>query len=428
MIKEITPTGPVHARICVPGSKSITNRALICAALAKGESLIRNASDSEDTALMANGLNQLGVLVRRKSDDLTPVKSGLLVEGTGGKLYAPKFPIPVGNAGTTLRFLISLAALAQGKVVFQGDQRMAERPISDLLGALHVLGVEATSQGRFPLYNVQGGSFRGGRARLSGAKSSQFLSSLLMVSPYAREDVTIEVEGELPSIPYVDISLDVMQQFGVLVECVARKRFTVKAGQRYKPTEFFVEPDASGASYFLAASAIAGGEVVIDGLSAGMLQGDSRFIDVLKKMGCEIREESAWVKVRNDGHLKGIDVDMNSMPDIVPTLVVAALFAEGKTRIRNVAHLRYKESDRLESLSAELQKLGAKATVLEDGIEIEPAPLHGAQLDTYDDHRLAMSFSLIGLRVPGVKIENPDCVKKSFPTFWKEFEKLYDRK
>ncbi|MEK9138126.1 MAG: 3-phosphoshikimate 1-carboxyvinyltransferase, partial [Bacteroidota bacterium] len=331
--------------------------------------------------------------------------------------------IPVGNAGTTLLFLFSLAALAEGRTLFESDMRMAERPIDDLCDALRQLGV--TTQLLGTRHTVSGSSLRGGSAKLKAEKSSQFLSSLLMVASYAREDVQVEVEGKLSSVPYVDVTLDVIEKFGVHVQYFDRKWFTVKSGQRYRPIEFTVEPDASSASYFLAAAAITGGEVIVEGMKADSLQGDVKFVEVLRQMGCNVAVKSDELRVKSDGRIRGVDVDMNAMPDVVPTLAVIALFAQGRTRIYNVAHLRYKESDRLQALTTELQKLGASVTLMEDGLEITPTPLHGSQLDTYDDHRLAMSFALAGLRVPGVKIENPECVRKSFPTFWKEFEKLY---
>jgi 3-phosphoshikimate 1-carboxyvinyltransferase len=390
----------------------------MCASLAKGESVIHNASDSDDTALMVNGLNQLGVLVRNS-------EAGLVVDGNGGKLYAPKFPIPVGNAGTTLRFLMALGSIAQGKVVFVGDRRMAERPIEDLLDALHMFGVEATADGRISRFTVDGGSLRGGVAKVQGDKSSQFLSSLVMVSPYANQNVTIEIEEALTSQPYVDMTVEVMKQFGISITRSDDKRYEITAGERYKPIEFNVEHDTSSACYFLAACAIAGGEVVTEGVRLTSMQGDIGFVNVLRKMGCYVVERSGGVAIDSDQKLRGVDVNMNSMPDLVPTLAVTALFAKDKTHIRNIAHLRYKESDRLEALVTELKKLGADITLTEDGLSITPVEMHGAQLDTYDDHRLAMSFALIGLRVPGVKIENPNCVGKSFPEFWKEFEKLY---
>jgi 3-phosphoshikimate 1-carboxyvinyltransferase len=415
MIREIKPVEKISARVRIPGSKSVTQRALICAALARGDSIIHNASDSDDTALMANGLNQLGVLVRK-------VDGALVVSGTGGRLFAPKFPVPVGNAGTTLRFLTSLAALADGSTVFESDMRMAERPHEDLLNALRQLGVHTQTFGT--RYTVHGAGLRGGATKLKSDKSSQFLSSLLMVAPYAKEGVQIEVEGKLSSIPYVDITMDVMEKFGVRVQDFDRKRFIVKSGQRYSPTKFTVEADASGASYFFAAAAIVGGEVTVEGLKTESLQGDMKFLEVLRQMGCSVTEDESGVRIQCSEKLRGIDVDMNSMPDVVPTLAVTALFADGPSRIRNVAHLRYKESDRLTALATGLKKLGARVTLMENGLEIIPAPLHGAQLETFDDHRLAMSFALAGLKVPGVKIENPECVKKSFPTFWEELEKL----
>ena len=415
LIREIKTAGKVRALVHVPGSKSITNRALVCGALAQGDSTIRHASDSNDTALLANGLNQLGVLVRKSNDHL-------IVSGTGGSLYAPKFPIPVGNAGTTLRFLISLASLAHGRTVFEGDMRMADRPIDDLLDALFQLGVDTHTHGT--RFVVDGGDLPGGYAKLKAGKSSQFLSSLLMVASHAGKDVTIEVDGPLSSTPYVDITIDVMERFGVHVQSSDRQVFLVKSGQRYRPAEFTVEPDASGASYFFAAAAITGGEVMVNGLKTGSLQGDLKFVEVLKEMGCNIREEDSGLGIQGTDHLSGIDIDMNTMPDMVPTLAVTALFADGPTRIRNVAHLRYKESDRLVALATELKKLGGNVALTHDGITIIPAPLRGAQLDTYDDHRLAMSFALAGLKVPGVIIDNPECVKKSFTTFWEEFEKL----
>jgi 3-phosphoshikimate 1-carboxyvinyltransferase len=259
-------------------------------------------------------------------------------------------------------------------------------------------------------------------------KSSQFLSSLLMIVPYASDDVRIEVEGQLSSAPYVNMTIEVMKAFGVQIQSSDTRSFAVKGGQRYQPTAFTVEPDASGASYFFAAAAITDGEVEVAGLKSDGLQGDARFVKVLQKMGCEIPEKSGGLGVRGSGQLSGIDIDMNMMPDVVPTLAVTAMFADGPTRIRNVAHLRHKESDRLVTLASELNKVGGRVTLLDDGFAIAPAPLRGAQLETYNDHRLAMSLALIGLKVPGVKIEDPQCVRKSFPAFWEEFEKMYPGK
>ena len=417
MAREIRLTGPVHGTFRVPGSKSITNRALVCAALARGRSELRNSSDSNDSALMVNGLNQLGVLARRAGDSL-------IVEGTGGKLYAPKFPIPVGNAGTTLRFLLSVAALAEGRVLFAGSERMAQRPNEDLLEALQQLGVAARQIPELSQFEVVGPTYRGGRVHLNARKSSQFLSSLLLTAPYARSDVTIGIRGSVVSSSYVKITTEVMRAFGVDVEGDLASGFSVVAGRRYSAATYSVEPDASSASYPLAAAAITGGDILVRGFTLSSVQGDAGFVQVLQRMGCEVTESPDGLHLRRSGSLRGIDVDMQQMPDTVPTLTAVALFADSPTRVRNVAHLRYKESDRLSALAEELGKRGAAIELHEDGMEIRPSKLSGGLMHTYDDHRLAMSFALIGLQVPGIVVEGPECVKKSFPEFWTEFDAL----
>jgi 3-phosphoshikimate 1-carboxyvinyltransferase len=414
MIREIPTVDRFRARLRPPGSKSITNRALVCAALAQGESLLTNASDSDDSAMMANGLNQLGVLVR-------PSDRGWTVHGTGAVLNAPKLPIPVGNAGTTLRFLLSLAGLASGDTVFDADVRMAERPNDDLRAALADLGVEVTAGGPLPRFVVRGGRVRGGEIRIRPGKSSQFLSSVLLVSPYASGDVTLRIDGPLPSAPYVTMTEKVMAAFGVRVDRPGPDTLRVRAGQRYRPVLYAVESDASSASYFLASAAVTGGEVTIEGLSRESLQGDAGFADVLVGMGCDRVELQDGLVLRGPGRLRGIDIDMNAMPDMVPSLVAAALFAEGPTTVRNVAHLRYKESDRLGTLAGELARLGARIRVREDGLTVEPGPLNGSDVDPHGDHRLAMMFAVVGLRLPGVRVLHPEVVRKSYPGFWSTF-------
>lgn len=417
MVREIEPlTGDVRAVVEVPGSKSVANRALICAALAEGDSVITNASDSDDTGLMTNGLNLLGVLVKR--DD-----SALRVSGTGGRLYAPKFPIPVGNAGTTFRFLLSLASLANGVTRFDASERMLERPVEDLLAALKHLGVHI--ERRSGQFLVTGGPLEGGgEMAMQADKSSQFVSSVLMVLPYARRTTTITLVGSVSSGSYIEMTIQVMRAFGVEVKRSGATVLTVPAGQPYRASAYRVEADASGATYFLAAAAICNGAVTVKGLTRHSQQGDAKFLDVLETMGCVVSESSDGVTVTGNSRLQGVEVDMNTMPDAVPTLAVTALFAESPTRITNIAHLRYKESDRLAALETELRKLGANVTVDAESLIIRPSALHGATLDTYGDHRLAMSFALAGVRVPGVRIENPNCVRKSFPNFWREFGKL----
>jgi 3-phosphoshikimate 1-carboxyvinyltransferase len=412
-----TRRGPLETTVRVPGSKSITQRALVCAALAAGESRIRNASDSDDTALMINGLNQLGILVRREGNDL-------MVEGKGGRIHAPKFPIPVGNAGTTLRFLMGVAALADGPVGFAGGGRMSERPVEPLLESLRALGVETTSLGFAGQWTVGGGGLRGGEVRVRGDISSQFVSSLLMVAPCARGEVRITVEGETVSEPYVAMTIDVMKRFGARAEREADGPFVVTPDHSYKPGTISIEPDASAAAFFLTAAGIVGGNVTVRGLGRASIQGDIGIVKSLLQMGCTMGETSDGLSIASQGRLKGIDVLVKDTPDLAPVLAIAALFADGPTRLKGAPHLRDKESDRIEVLGTELRKLGANITLFEDGIGIEPAPLTGAVLDPHGDHRLAMSFALIGLKIGGIAVEDSGCVKKSFPRFWEEFEKL----
>ncbi|MGA9121371.1 MAG: 3-phosphoshikimate 1-carboxyvinyltransferase [Bacteroidota bacterium] len=416
MVARVQPAaGPVDGRMNVPGSKSITNRALICAALAAGKSVLTNASDSNDTALMLNGLNQMGVLGRQTAD-------GLVVEGSGGSLTAPRFPIPVGNAGTTFRFLLSAAALARGTTKFELSPRMAERPIDDLVEGLDQLGVTVERDLSGLFVSVRGGGIRGGRVSMRGDRSSQFLSSLLLAAPFASEDLVLSVREGLSSAPYVHMTLAVMAAFGVEGEQASRDvlEFRVRAHQRYRATRFAVEPDASGASYPLAVAAVAGGKMRVDGLTTRSAQGDAGFARVLALMGCIVEEDGSGLTVERRGTLHGIDIDMNPMPDVVPTLVAVALFAEGATRIHNVGHLRFKESNRLETLAGEAGILGARIEVQPDGLSIQPGDLHGGRVSAHEDHRLAMMFALIGLHTPGVIIEGVECVRKSYPAFWEE--------
>jgi len=414
--RTITPSGPVDGVFRVPGSKSIANRALICAALAGGPSEIRNPGDAEDVALLINGLNQMGVLVRRVGDDLS-------VEGKGGVLYAPKFPIPVKNAGTTFRFLLALSTLARGRTSFEVSERMAERPIDELIDALGLLGATVRRTPAHTLFEGHGPTLRGGVTRLSAARSSQFLSALLLAAPCAAAPVTIEIEGTSVSGPYVAMTLDVMRSFGAVVRVTPEGTFEVPTGG-YRPASYAVEPDASGASYGFAAAAVTGGTVCVPGFRKNGAQPDARCVEILERMGCEARETSGGLSLSGPPALRGVDVDLHEAPDIVPTVAAVCLFASGPSRILNVGHLRFKESNRLEGLAGELRTLGAQIAVEGDGMHIVPAPLQGAQLDPHDDHRLAMSFALIGLKVPGVRVSHPECVAKSFPGFWTELDAL----
>jgi len=416
-MKLLVPITRANGTVRVPGSKSLTNRALVCAALAEGESELHDASDADDTRLMRNGLDQLGIAVRESGNTLR-------VAGKGGRLFAPRFPLPVGNAGTTFRFLLAIAALADGPVTLEGDERMAERPNEELLDALQTLGVDVRQHGSGARFTVAGGGVRGGAVRMSAVRSSQFLSAILMVAPCAEQDVVLQIEGPVSSRAYAEMTLDVMNQFGVAVEGSADGELRVRSGQHYRPSHFLVEPDVSSATYLWAAAAITGGQVTVRGTTLHSRQADSTFLEVMRKMGAHVEPCADGVRVTGKTPLQGVDVDMNGMPDAVPTVAVAALFAVGPTRIRNVAHLRHKESDRLEGFAGQVRKLGANVVVHEEGMEIHPAALHAADLSTLNDHRLAMSFALIGMKVPGVSIDNPSCVSKSFPGFWQEITAL----
>jgi 3-phosphoshikimate 1-carboxyvinyltransferase len=303
---------------------------------------------------------------------------------------------------------------------------MRKRPIGELLNGLGELGVRAYSQkgDDCPPVIVESHGLKGGRARIKGEESSQFLSGLLMVAPYALRDVNIEVTGPLASKPYVDITRDVMSAFGVEIQSQGYRSFFIKAGQRYLPQKYQIEGDASNASYFFSAAAVCKGRVKVKNLNPATIQGDIGFLEILERMGCRVTRGSDWVEVLG-GEFYGIEIDMNEMPDLVPTLAVTAAFAQGNTVIQNIRHLRFKESDRLHALAVELSKMGIRVREGEDWLEIEGGKPHGAEIETYDDHRMAMSFAIAGLVIPGVKIKGERCVDKSFPGFWETLQKLY---
>lgn len=417
-ILEIQPTGPVRGTVRPPGSKSITNRALVCAALAEGESRLLGALDSEDTRVMIESLGRLGI-------DIWHDPAEVRVVGCGGRLPRGEFQLYAANSGTTVRFLAAMLATGYGTYRLDGTPRMRERPIEDLLVALRQLGADAASElskGCPPIV-IRGRGLRGGRAVVTGDISSQFLSGLLLASPYAEADVELAVDGPLVSRPYIDMTLAVMASFGVHVETDGRRCFKISAPQHYQGANYAIEPDASAASYFFAAAAITLGEVTVRGLSRGSLQGDVAFCDCLARMGCDVRFAADAITVTGRP-MVGIDVDMNAISDTVQTLGAAALFAAGPTVIRGVAHIRHKETDRIHALAVELRKLGAEVEEREDGLKITPCPLHGAEIDTYDDHRMAMSLALVGLAVPGVAIRNPGCTAKTYPGFFGDLNRL----
>jgi 3-phosphoshikimate 1-carboxyvinyltransferase len=417
---EIKPaSGPIHARIRPPGSKSITNRALVCAALAHGTSTLNGALDSEDTRVMIEGLRRLGVKVESSDGGRT-----LVVQNGNGMISAGAVDIACANSGTTIRFLTALVALGHGTFRLDGIERMRERPIGDLIDALNQLGAAVKSEmgNGCPPVIVQANGLSGGTATVRGNISSQFLSALLLAAPGAKTPVELRIDGPLVSQPYVQMTIAVMRAFGVdVVASASLDRLQISAPRKYTAGPYFIEPDASAASYFWAAAAITCGEVTVEGLSNDSLQGDVAFVDCLEQMGCEIRQSADSITVIGRA-LHGIEIDMNAISDTVQTLAVVALFAEGPTAIRNVGHIRHKETDRISALAAELRKLGAEVIEHSDGLTITPRNWHPATIETYDDHRMAMSFALAGLRSPGVRINNPDCVSKTYPRFFEDLE------
>jgi len=425
---EIAPLSkaPV-ASIRVPGSKSITNRALVLAALTNGpetQCVLRGALFSEDTTLMIECLEALGFQLEARRS-LRQIR--FHDDPANGKRFFPqaRADLFVGNSGTTMRFLTALVSLGHGVYRLDGISRMRERPIGDLLHGLRQLGVRAVSEGAdgFPPVRIDANGLKGGLVRMKGNVSSQFLSGLLMVAAFADDDVSIHVEETLVSRPYVDMTLAMMRQFGLAVEADGDQVFHIPGRQTGGLISFDVEPDASAASYFLAAAAITRGKVSVPGIGPRSLQGDARFAEVLGAMGCRVVQDGEGLTIAG-GPLHGIDVDMNEISDCVMTLAAVACFARGPTTIRNVAHIRHKETDRLRALATELRRLGAGVEEADDGLTILPGPLHGAVIETYNDHRIAMSMALVGLSVPGIVIRDPGCVAKTYPDFFEDLEKL----
>jgi len=416
-----------QGRVAAPPSKSATQRALIAAALAPGRSQLRHPLLSDDSRHLIAALDAVGIAARvAGSGDAAVVE----VEGRGGEIPAKQAEVSVGNAGTAMRFLTAMLALGRGDYIIDGDARMRQRPIEDLLAALRALGAAAVSVhgNGCPPVRVGGSGWRGGTTRLRGGTSSQYLSAILLAAPAVPGGVRVEVEGPLVSRPYVRLTIDVMRRFGADVETAPAGTepsvFVVPPGRSYKACDLEIEGDYSSASYFFAAAAVTGGRVRVDRLDPKSSQGDAQFLRLLEWMGCRVETGDGWVCVEGPETLLGIDADCRGMPDIVPTLAVVALFARGPTRISGVPHLKVKESDRIAAVVAEVSRLGGAATPAPDGLTVEPRPLHGARIETYADHRMAMAFAVAGLRVPGIVIADPGCVSKSYPGFWDQFERL----
>ncbi|MGV3484284.1 MAG: 3-phosphoshikimate 1-carboxyvinyltransferase, partial [Planctomycetaceae bacterium] len=442
--------GPVQGSIRPPGSKSLTNRALVCAAFADGRSRLTGALQSDDTHVMIEALRQIGIQVASSADGCL-----LEVDGAGGAATrsdrAARHELFIGNSGTTIRFLTAALSAYGGRYRLSGVPRMHERPIGDLVQALApvcegTIGCE--SPGGCPPVIIETSGWRDGDLRVAGSVSSQYLSGLMMAVPIARRAVEIRVVGELVSRPYVEMTARLMRDFGANVQwkdgdSPSPLVCQIDGSQGYAPRDYAIEPDASAASYFWAAAAITRGRVAVEGLNAQAMQGDVAFVDCLERMGCHVTREHDRIVVQADGELRGIDIDMNAISDTVQTLSVVALFVQGPTRIRGVAHNRFKETDRIGDLARELRKLGADVSEHEDGLTVHPlknasgfengsgagagGDFQGAVLETYDDHRMAMSLALAGLRLPGVKISNPACTAKTYPNYFADLERLTGR-
>jgi len=421
VIKKLQPGFKIQAQIRLPGSKSITQRALIMASLARGESELTNALVAEDTILTTEALRQLGVGVTWKEETVT-------VNPPEHRWAQPEGPLYLRNNGTSMRFLLSLAAVGKGRFVFDGNPRLRERPVGPVLAALETLGATCRylNQAGYPPVEIVGRGLSGGQILVDARQSSQFLSSLLIAAPCARGEVRIGWMGPVASLPYVTLTLAMMGQAGIHFRWMAANQITIPAPQDYLPVPYAVEGDCSSASYFWAAAALTGGEVYTYPVSQQSRQGDIRLLEVLEEMGCGVSWENEGVRVSGPDHLQPVDLDMNAMPDMVPTLAVMAAFAQGRSQIRNVPHLRVKESDRLHAIATELDKFAVPVDEHADGLVIEGGQVLSPKdgIEVYKDHRIAMAFALVGLCVEGVEILGAEAVAKSFPSFWDLFERL----
>ncbi len=419
----LKPISKIDGEINLPGSKSLSNRALLLAALAEGTTEIFNLLESDDTRHMLNALKQLGIKYTLSDD-----KTRCTIEGNGGPISSEKAQeLFLGNAGTAMRPLCAALCLGEGAYLLTGEPRMKERPIGHLVDALREAGAKITYQENegYPPLEIEANGLKGGDVKIEGAISSQFLTALLLAAPMAKEDMTISIIGELVSKPYIDITLHIMKAFGVEVVNENYETFSIKGGQSYKAVDsFMVEGDASSASYFLAAAAIKGGTVKVTGIGKNSIQGDVAFADVLEKMGAEVEWGDDFVSVTR-GELNPIDMDFNHIPDAAMTIATTALFAKGTTTLRNIYNWRVKETDRLFAMATELRKIGAEVEEGEDYLKITaPKVLKHAAIDTYDDHRMAMCFSLLALDPVSVTINEPECTAKTFPTYFEVLESI----
>lgn len=420
----LDPIAKVSGEVNVPGSKSLSNRALLLAALAEGQTELTNLLDSDDISHMLNALTKLGV-----SYELNEDRTRCIVQGNSGAFtVAEPLELFLGNAGTAMRPLCAALAASNVDTVLTGEPRMEERPIGDLVDALREADADITylKNDVFPPLQIKGKTLSGGEMSVDGSVSSQFLTALLMAAPLFTGDVVIRIKGELVSKPYIDITLDTMAKFGVSVDNDNYQTFTISGDAKYvAPGKFMVEGDASSASYFLAAGAIKGGTVRVTGIGQNSIQGDIRFADVLEAMGAKVEWHDEYVEVTG-APLKGVNMDMNHIPDAAMTIATTALFAQGPTTMTNIYNWRVKETDRLNAMATELQKLGAKVEEGHDYITVWPTDqLKHAEIDTYNDHRIAMCFSLVALSDTPVTINDPGCTRKTFPDYFTRFKTLY---
>jgi len=405
---------PPNARLDLPGSKSITNRALVVAGLADGESELAGVLFSQDTHVMMDSLQKMGVGIRQSPNDLS-----VSISGTGGSLQRPEEALWVHQSGTTARFCLPLAALCGQEVTIDGDEQIKNRPHGELCKALQSLGAQVEyleAPNSFPLV-VNGKHLQGGEISLNGGISSQFISALLLAAPCFPDQLELNIDGDLVSRPYIDMTISVMQAFGAQVQRVNDRRYVISP-TGYRNSRYEIEPDASAASYFFAAAAISGGSITVEGLGSQSIQGDTGFVDIVEKMGAKVVRSDNALSVSGTGSLIGIDASMKEISDTVPTLAAIAPLATGPTVISDVAFIAQKESDRVTALISELRKIGVQAEKTETGMVIYPGEVQKGTIHTYDDHRIAMAFSILGLVVPGITLDSPQCVAKTFPSFF----------
>ncbi len=412
-MKSLTPRAIQDQMVQVPGSKSISHRMLICAALSREESTIENLLKSEDIELTWGALSAMGIAITPKAADHTRVR----VKGTGGQLVPHDAPIHLGNSGTSMRLLSAIAALGTTPYTLTGTPRMCQRPMQEMVDALALIKIKAFAENGTPPVVIRGGNRSGGTTLLDCTTSSQFLSGLVMAGALMEKGLTVQLTAPPVSEPYIHLTLDVMDRFNVKAEQISTTEYRVEGGQTYAGGNFHVEPDMSNAGYFWAAGAITGRKIGVSHAGSDSLQGDFKQVKILERMGCKLEETDQGVFVAG-GDLKGVEVNMADTPDAVPAIAVVAAFAKGKTRMTHIGHLRAKECDRIDAMAQGLRSMGIQVNTGPDFLEVEGGSPHGARIGTFDDHRIAMAFSIAGLKVDGMEIENPVCVEKSFPTFW----------